>query len=230
MNAMAIQQLVEEALERVVSAPVRIVGAGRTDAGVHAEGQVAHFTLDRDFAPDSIVGGANHYLPPDIRVLAASRVAADFHARAQALAKEYRYRLSRRSVLLPADAPVVVRVDPDIDVSRMAEAAALIEGRHDFSAFAKSGGSHRQPWRRVFRAQLVDDGTEITFRCIGDGFLRGMVRALAGTLLWVGQGRSDVQQMARLLAGGERAQAGPNAPARGLCLVQVFYPGEPGWE
>ena len=145
------------------------------------------------------------------------------------MAKEYRYQLSRRSVLPPALAPAAVRVDPDLDVDRMRTAAALIEGHHDFSAFAKTGGAHTQPWRRVFDSRLLEDGPELVYRCLGDGFLRGMVRALVGTLLWVGKGRTSLDDFVSLLEGGSRSDAGPSAPARGLCLARVFYPDEGGW-
>ena len=228
-NTVAIQQVVEEALEPIVGGPVRIFGAGRTDAGVHAEGQVAHLELVRPLAADALVGGVNHHLPDDIRVMDACVVGPDFDARGSAVAKEYRYRMSRRRVVSPSRAMATLRVDEGIDVARLQSAADLVVGRHDFSAFAKSGGSHTQPWRRVFRSQVMQDGPELTYVCIGDGFLRGMVRALVGTLLWIGQGRLDVEAMSSLLAGGRRAEAGPSAAARGLCLARVFYPGDAGF-
>ena len=107
------------------------------------------------------------------------------------------------------------------------QAVGLLEGRHDWSAFARAGGSHSQSFRRVFAARLVEDGPELEFRIVGDGFLRGMVRALVGSLLWVATGKLSLGRWRELLSGGTRPDAGPSAPARGLMLMRVFYPGEP---
>src|SRR3954469_15082903 len=132
-NALAVQQVVEEALERLLGHAVRIVGAGRTDAGVHARGQVAHLELPRDFPARGLVHGTNHHLPEDVRVLAAAAMPAGFHARRHAWGKEYLYRLSRAPVLSPLDAPFVAPAPAVLDPGRMASAAALLPGRHDFS-------------------------------------------------------------------------------------------------
>jgi tRNA pseudouridine38-40 synthase len=149
-----------------------------------------------------------------------------FHARKHAAGKEYIYRLSRAPVLSPLDSPFVVRVDPRIDPGRLAAATAALPGRHDFSAFAAAGGSHRQPCRRIFTADWREVGEELRFRVVGDGFLRGMVRALVGTLVEVGLGRRAPEEFALLLDGGARATAGPTAPAQGLVLERVLYPAE----
>lgn len=227
-NAVAVQQVVEEALGDLLGRPVAVVGASRTDAGVHARGQAIHLELAEPFAESGLVHGTNQRLPPDVRVLAAARVRDGFHARKHARAKEYRYRLRREAVLSPLDAPFAVRVDPAIDVAAMARAAALLPGRHDFSAFALAGGGHRQPFRRIFAAGWAEAGPELAFRVNGDGFLRGMVRSLVGTLLEVGLGRRSQADFADLLSGRPRAAAGPTAPAHGLVLERVAYP--PAWE
>ena len=223
------QEVVETALERLVGEPVRVHGASRTDAGVHAAGQVAHVRLSRGWPARALVEGGNQRLPADVRLLGATAVAPEFHARGWAIAKEYLYRMSRAPVLLPFDAPTTVKVTPALDLERLRAAVALLEGRHDFSAFARSGGSHRQPCRRIFRAELHDRDAALTFRIVGDGFLRGMVRALVGSLLWVARGRLSLDAWAVLLKGEDRARAGPSAPAHGLVLERVFYPDGPGW-
>jgi tRNA pseudouridine38-40 synthase len=225
-NATGIQEVVESALERLVREPVRVVAASRTDAGVHAAGQEAHVRLLRSWPVRSLVDGANHFLPAQVRVLRAIPVAREFHARGWAVAKEYHYRMSRAAVLPPFEAPTTLQVSPRLDVDRLRDVARLLEGRHDWSAFARSGGSHHQPWRRMFRTEIVERDEALLFRIAGDGFLRGMVRAMVGTMLWVAAGRLSLDDCAALLDGAQRAQAGPTAPAHGLTLVRVFYPDE----
>ena len=228
-NAVAVQQVLEEALAELLGKTVRVTGASRTDAGVHARGQVV--SLVAHAAPGALVYGTNERLPEDVRVLDAAPVLAGFHARKHASAKEYRYRLSRARVLSPLDAPFVVRVDPGLDVAAMREAAARLVGRHDFTAFGKktgdpTGGSETQPFRRLDLAAWHEHGDELTFVVVGEGFLRGMVRALVGTMVEVGHGRRSVASFAELLSGRPRAEAGPNAPAHGLVLERVDYPAE----
>ena len=223
-NARAVQEVVEEALAELVGAPIVIAGASRTDAGVHARGQVAHLDLDRDLACAALVHGTNHRLPEDIRVLAADTVPADFHARFSARGKEYRYRLSRSAVLTPFDSPYVVRIEGALDLEALRAGAERLLGRHDFTAFAIAGGAHREPVRTIAEAEWLEHGDELIFRVVGDGFLRGMVRGLVGTLLEVGSGRRPPAAVSALLEGRARGEAGPTAPARGLVLERVFYP------
>ena len=225
-NAVTVQATLEEAIARIVGRSVRVVGAGRTDAGVHARRQVAHLELDADLEIRALIHGTNHYLPEAVRVLDAQGVQRDFHARKSALGKEYRYRLSRERVLSPLDALVMVPV-PDLDVAAMRAATKAIPGRHDFTAFALAGGAHGQPFRQVFAAEWHEDGPRLELRIIGEGFLRGMVRSLVGTLLEVGQGKRSPAEFATLLAGRTRSDAGPTAPARGLVLERVLY--DPKW-
>ena len=227
-NALTVQQVLEEALARLLGREVRVHGASRTDAGVHARGQAASLELAEPFPLSGLVHGANHHLPEDVRVMAADRMPAGFHARKHALGKEYSYRLSRAPVISPLDAPFTVRVPREIEPARMAWAAERLPGRHDFSAFALAGGSHGQPFRTISSAAWEEAGEELRFRIVGDGFLRGMVRALVGTLIEVGMGRRPQESFAELLAGAPRAQAGPTAPAHGLVLERVLYP--PEWQ
>lgn len=225
-NAVAVQQVVEEALERLLEQPVRIFGASRTDAGVHARAQVASLELARDFPPRGLVHGTNRHLPEDVRVLAAAVMPPGFHARKHAAGKEYLYRLSRAAVISPLDSPFVAPAPAALDLDRMAGAASSLPGRHDFSAFALAGGSHGQPFRRIVSARWEERGEELAFRVVGEGFLRGMVRALVGTLVEVGTGRRTPESFAGLLAGRPRGEAGPTAPAHGLVLQNVLYPPE----
>ena len=223
-NAIAVQQVIEEVLSDLLGSPTRIVGAGRTDAGVHARGQVAHLETEPGRLPNrAVVHTANQRLPDDIRLVGCEWMRTGFHARKSAAWKVYRYRLVQTRVLSPIDAPYAARVDPGLDVEAMKAAADALAGEHDFSAFALAGGAHRSPRRRIYCAGFEETGKQIVFRVCGVGFLRGMVRSLVGTLLEVGRGRRTVESFAALLEGDSRSAAGATAPAQGLTLERVAY-------
>lgn len=229
-NALTVQQVVEEALSSLLEIEVRIHGASRTDAGVHARGQVAHLALERDFPNRGLQHGTNQRLPEDIRIMGAVRMADGFHARKTAVSKEYRYRLIRARTLSPLDAPYAVRIGENFDFGAMRQATNHLVGRHDFTAFALAGSGHGQPFRRILSAEWVEVGHGMELRIVGDGFLRGMVRSIVGTLMEVGRGRLSVSEMETLLEGRSRQEAGPTAPAHGLVLQAVHYPEEWGLE
>lgn len=239
-NALAVQQVVEEALGALFagdlgpdldSEPVTIVGAGRTDAGVHARGQVAHLDPPRPLPATALVHGTNHHLPADVRILAASPVPTDFHARKSATGKRYAYRFVEGRVASPLDTRFAATLPRPLDLDAVRRALAALPGRHDFSAFALAGGAHTSPVRRLFAATVDreppavrDAPSKLVFRFWGEGFLRGMVRALVGTLVEIGRGDRAPEDMARLLEPGRaREEAGATAEARGLCLERVFY-------
>jgi len=227
-NAVTIQQTLEESLARLTGETVAVAGAGRTDAGVHARGQVVSFRLERDFPLSGLLHGTNHHLPADVRVLAAAAAPEDFHARRAALAKEYRYRLWRGRTPPPDLAPFVVASELDAPLERLESAARLLVGEHDFAPFSVTGGTPGPTVRRIFAAAWQSDGRELVFRVTGEGFLRGMVRRLVGTQLELAAGRRTLDALAALLAGPGAGEAGPSAPARGLVLVRVDYADGPG--
>lgn len=227
-NAVTVQQVVEEALSDLLGGTVHVHGASRTDAGVHARGQIAHLCLDEAFPVRGLHQGTNQRLPEDIRVMAASRMAEGFHARKCAASKEYRYRWVRSQTLSPLDGLFSIRVSPDLDLKAIDQATVRLRGRHDFTAFALAGGSHGQPYRTILSAKWHESGPTLELRLVGDGFLRGMVRSIVGTLLEVGRGKISIAEFEELLQGRPRGEAGPTAPARGLVLHSVHYP--PRWD
>jgi tRNA pseudouridine38-40 synthase len=223
-NATAVQQVLEESLAEVLAVPVTVVGAGRTDAGVHARGQVAHFESDREFPCRGLVHATNRRLPADVRLMVADRMPEGFHARKHAASKEYRYRLVRTPILSPLDSLFAIRARPELDVTAMKRATEALIGRHDFTAFALAGGGHRSPLRTIMSAEWIERGKAATLRLVGDGFLRGMVRSIVGSLIEVGLGRRSEEDFADLMTGRPRGEAGPTAPALGLELHHVTYP------
>ena len=220
----SVQGLLEDALAELDGRKVTVTGAGRTDAGVHALGQVAAATIERAIDAVSVVRAINTRLPPEIRVLDAVEVPASFRTRFDAKAKTYRYRIWNAEVVSPFERAHVWHVPaPSLDVGAMAAAAVLIEGRHDFAAFQATGGDAATTTRVVFSSRVNGDGSLITYEIRGDGFLRHMVRNIVGTLVEVGRGSRSAAWVTEVLAGRSRAHAGRTAPPEGLFLVGVEY-------
>lgn len=220
-----VQGVLEEALSRLAHVRVRVEGASRTDAGVHADGQVAHFDLPRRREPRVVRDAANDRLPDDVRVLSVEEAAADFHARFGAVWKEYAYRWSRAAVIAPKDAPFVAPISPRADAARMREAAACLPGRRDFRIFAVSLPAAESTVRTLHTLEIQEDGEELRALFRGDGFLRGMVRSICGVLGDAARGRVPVDRAARLLETGDRRLLSAKAAARGLTLLGVSYGG-----
>lgn len=220
-----VQGELEAALARLAGGePVSVAGAGRTDAGVHALGQVASFDLSREVAPRELQRALNGLLPEDVRVLAAAEAPEGFHARRDALSKRYRYELQCGGVLLPQRRRQAGWIPWTLDPARVAAAAALYVGRHDFASLASSGGSVRTTTRTVARSEARFDGEILVYETEGDGFLRKMVRSMVGGLVAAGRGAASIDDLARALAARDRRAWPPPAEARGLTLVSVAYP------
>ncbi len=223
--ARTVQGVLEEAVSRLAHAPVRIEGAGRTDAGVHADGQVVHFDLPRPRDPRTVRDAVNGRLPADLRVLEVALAAPDFHARFDARWKEYLYRWSRAEVVPPRDAPFVAPISRRADAARMREAAAPLPGTRDFSVFGVKLARGESAVRRLESITIEESGDELRALFRGDGFLRGMVRSIGGVLADAARGRVPIGRAGELLASGDRRKLSVKAPARGLTLVRVGYEG-----
>ena len=234
----SIQGLLEDALARFEDAAVTVQGAGRTDAGVHALGQVASVSVKVLHDTATLARALNARLPEDIRVVDVAEAAPDFHARFDARSKTYKYEMRTDAVSSPFDRAYSWHLPEGLDLTAMRQAAAMLVGTHDFAAFQSTGTEMSSTVRTITRSELVWGDRDLarrslsgspegllTYEVTGNGFLRHMVRAIVGTLVEIGRGWRPVANMADLVAGGARADAGATAPARGLFLVRVDYDG-----
>jgi tRNA pseudouridine38-40 synthase len=219
-----IQGAIEAALATMVNRPVTLIGAGRTDAGVHALGQAAHFKAETRLAPEVFLKGLNSLLPDDIVIRDCRRVPDAFHARYAARGKHYRYRILNRSLPAAIGRHYAWHVRQFLDLAAMRQAAAVLRGTHDFKSFEGAGSPRRSTVRTVFRCEVNPYEADLLHLDIeGDGFLRHMVRNIAGTLVEIGAGRRSADDMPAIVAARDRHRAGITAPARGLFLVGVDY-------
>ncbi len=218
-----IQGKLEAVLSRLAGRPVELHGAGRTDAGVHAEGQVASVRLPGDLSPAQVMAYLNQYLPEDIAVTAAEPADERFHARLSAVGKVYRYAIRLGGTPDVFRRKYQYRVEEPLDLDAMRRAASLLTGTHDFRAFCSNKRYKKSTVRTLSSIDIHTDGLDLTITYCGNGFLYNMVRILTGTLLEVGQGLRSAEDMPAILASLDRTQAGKTAPAQGLTLVRVLY-------
>jgi len=219
-----VQHVLESALSAVAAEPVSVVCAGRTDAGVHSRGQVAHFDTHAERAPRSWVLGANSELPADVAVTWAMPVPGHFHARYCAEARTYRYLVLNRTARPALAARRAAWVARALDERLMAQAAALLIGEHDFSAFRSSECQAKSPVRRLERLSVVRRGDWIAIEAVANAFLHHMVRNLAGLLIDIGKGKQPPAWARSVLERRDRAQSAATAPAAGLTFWEVRYP------
>lgn len=221
-----IQGAVEAVISEIEKKRVDVAGSGRTDAGVHALGQVAAFTIDNPIPVHNLRKAMNRLLPAAVRIIEAEEVVAEFHPRFNARAKTYEYRIWRGEVCPPFERLYMHHFPYPMDVDRFVRAAEVFVGEHDFTAFAASddkdalGGSKV---RTIFDSRAWVDGNRLIYRVRGSGFLKHMVRNLVGTMIEAGKGNLDAERIRALLEPGVGIKAGPTAPARGLFLVSVEY-------
>jgi tRNA pseudouridine38-40 synthase len=218
-----VQGCVEGAVAAIQGARSAVTGAGRTDAGVHAYGQVAHVDVSKELPTGTWLRALNANLPRDIRIFNVEEVESSFHARMSATGKHYRYRIWTGRVVSPFLRRYVHQAPHPLDLDAMTQAASLLVGRHDFEAFTVADRETKTTVRDLRRLDLHLDAEILDLHAEADGFLRAMVRTLAGTLLAVGDGHMTVEGVSRALESKRRDQAGPTAPAPGLTLVRVDY-------
>jgi tRNA pseudouridine38-40 synthase len=221
-----IQQALEEAIERVTGETSVVHGSGRTDTGVHAAGQVAHFRTHSRLGPEVLRRAINANLPDDVVVLVAEEASADFHARFGAASKVYRYCIRNAEVRGALDRRVAWHVSRTLDVASMRRAAKCLIGRHDLRAFVAEGGAKRDTVRTIKSLDIRRKPPYIHVTIEADGFLYKVVRAIVGTLVWVGSGKLSPAEFRAVLESRDRRRAGPTAPPKGLTLSSVTYPSE----
>jgi tRNA pseudouridine38-40 synthase len=226
-NARTVQEVVEEAVRRVAERPVRVHGAGRTDAGVHALGQVAHFETASKLPCDAWKQALNALLPTDVAVRAVSDADASFHSRFSARGKTYLYAIRNHPDRSALDARFHWLVRFPLDEGAMKEAASFLIGRNDFRGFSSWEGD-RNPERELRRLDIRREGESVTVVLEADSFLWKMARGIVGSLVEVGRGRHPAAWVRQVLEGRDRKAGGPSAPARGLFLVRVDYGEPPG--
>ena len=217
-----IQGKLETALTRILGEPIEITGSGRTDAGVHAKGQVANFHCSSDMAAEEILFALRRYLPEDIGIYSCRDASERFHARLNAREKTYCYRIWNSDVPCVFERRYMMVHPEKLNLEAMKCAAESFLGEHDFSAFCTNAKMKKSTVRYIRSLEITQFGDEIRITVTGNGFLHGMVRIITGTLIEVGKGERSPESIP-MLFGAKRAQAGYKAPPEGLCLMEVFY-------
>jgi tRNA pseudouridine38-40 synthase len=221
----SIQKEVEKAIRKLTGERRRVISASRTDAGVHAQGQVVGFRTRAELSTSNFVNGLNHYLPRDIAVKAAYKVTDDFRVRRDAVSRQYSYYILNSPTRSPIREGRAHRVASPLNIEAMNQAAQTLIGQHDFASFASGDGSWLESTvRNVFRAEVERDGEMVTFRMAANSFLPHQVRTTVGALIRVGLGRMNLDEFRSIIEARLPGTAGPTAPACGLCLDRVNYP------
>ena len=222
-NGVAIQDVIEKALKKVVGEKIKLVGSGRTDSGVHAKGQIANFKTNSEMPLASIKKGLNSNLSDDIIVAGAEETNPDFHAQYSSRSKLYRYALTNKNPISPFHRNYIAFTPYKLDLELMKKEARALLGKHDFSAFQGARSKRIGTTRTVKKLLITKYSRYIYIDIESDGFLYNMARNIAGTLIEIGRGRFQPGSMKRILKSRDRRKAGPTAPAKGLCLMKVMY-------
>ncbi len=220
----SVQGELENALFMVTGERKRITGSGRTDSGVHAIGQVAHFDTENSTVnPDKFYRALNAHLPEDIRVIKSERAGDDFDACRTAKLKTYRYSFYLSEVENPLKERYAVRLEKGVDIGKMITASKVFVGEHDFKCMCASGSSIKTTVRTIYSIDILEDGEDLTFTVTGNGFLYNMVRILVGTLIKAGKGEMGIEELKEMLESKKRSLGGRTLPAKALCLMKVEY-------
>jgi tRNA pseudouridine38-40 synthase len=218
-----IQGKIETVLSKMVGSEVEIAGSGRTDAGAHAYGQVANFHIDTDKTPAEILEYMNQYLPQDIAVIAIEIVPERFHSRLNAKSKRYVYRIWNSAIPDVFDRRFMHTYTNTLDIEAMRKATQYLIGEHDFKSFCSNKKFKKSTVRTIYSIEIIKENNEIRFTFVGNGFLYNMVRILIGTLVEVGEGKKQPEQLLNIIAACDRETAGITMPAEGLTLMDVQY-------
>ena len=230
-NGITIEEVLNRELTALLKEPIAVIGASRTDAGVHAMGNVAVFDTENRMAADKICLAVNQSLPEDIRVQSSEEVPLTWHPRKANCTKTYEYRIENRRIVMPTRRLYSYFCYYPLDIEKMRQAAGFLLGEHDFKSFCTAKSSVEDTVRTIYCLDVEREGESIVIRVSGSGFLYHMVRIIAGTLIRVGIGACPPGEVAAILAARDRRQAGPTAPAHGLTLVEMKYETElPLWQ
>ena len=222
-GAVTIEQVLNEKLTELLGEPIEVIGASRTDSGVHAMGNVAVFDTEARMAADKFSYALNQRLPEDIRIQNSCEVPLDFHPRYQKTVKTYEYRILNRTFRMPTRRLDTYFYHYPLDVEKMKKAASYLEGEHDFKSFCAIGAQVKTTVRTIYACDVEKEGDIITIRVTGNGFLYNMVRIIAGTLVKVDGGAIEPEAVKEILAKKDRSAAGPTAPAHGLTMMGIEF-------
>ncbi len=223
-NTETIEGELKKAVDGLTGEDVEIIGASRTDAGVHAYGNVVVFNTESTIPAESFAPALNNRLPDDIRIMASREVPEGFHPRKCLSEKTYEYRILNVKTMVPTKRLYFCHNSYPLDEMRMNEAARYLVGEHDFSSFCAAGSQALSHVRRIISAEVTRDGDEIVIRITGNGFLYNMVRIIAGTLMEIGRGKGEPSDVEKMIEAKDRAAAGPTAPPQGLFLIKYEFP------
>ncbi len=223
-NCDTVQERIENAIFKVTGEKARITGSGRTDSGVHALGQTAHFSVKKDTIPaEKYAKALNAYLPSDIRVLSSVEASDGFDACRGAKQKTYKYSCYISDIELPLKERYAVRLDSSLDIEKLKKGAFVFLGTHDFKGFCSTGSSIKTTERTIYALDIDFNGLDLTFSITGNGFLYNMVRIIVGTLVKLGENKCRIDDIEEMLKSGDRTLGGKTLPAKGLCLEKVVY-------
>lgn len=222
-NGITIESELNRCLTELLQEPIEVIGASRTDAGVHAMGNVAVFDTCSRMPAEKISYALNQRLPEDIRIQKSEEVDADWHPRYCDSRKTYEYRIYRGEFPMPLKRLYALHIYYNVDLEKMREAAKYFVGEHDFKSFCQVGAQVKSTVRTVFDVSIIEEGADLVIRVTGGGFLYNMVRIMAGTLLEVGKGKIEPGQISEIIQAKDREAAGPTAPAHGLTLIKYEF-------